>query len=186
MEASRCFDDVPGTVIALPSADDPNLAHAWVIGTQLSENVYRIQGSDMTHGLGPLFADGKLECRCQDDRKRGLMRIYLQVPHSKTEFRTPARRAEQAVALPGHAEINGMKEVHRIGSTAAPKLLALCQAKQSDTGIVPGGYFDHLVWEKVPGESMDTKKSWELPEKCRTDIRSKFKALFRQISMPLY
>lgn len=47
-----------------------------------------------------------------------------------------------------------------MGSTVAPKLLALLQDNQSDSGIVPGKYIDYLVWDKVPGESMDIKKFW--------------------------
>ncbi|OQE24970.1 hypothetical protein PENFLA_c009G01037 [Penicillium flavigenum] len=72
--------------------------------------------------------------------------------------------------------MNGLKQLQQVSSTTAPNSY---QDKKRDTCIVPGGYIDHLVWEKVPEDSMDTKKFWELLERSRTDIRSKLKALFR-------
>ncbi|KAJ5512143.1 hypothetical protein N7463_001695 [Penicillium fimorum] len=151
------------------------------MGKQLSEHTFRIPESDVVHGLGPSYTAGKFECHREHDGEDGVMRIYLQVPHLRTEFRTPDRRPEQAVASPGHAEINGLKQLDRMGSTVAPKLLALRQDKQSDTGIVPRGYIDYLVWAKVPGESMDMKRFWGLQEESRTAIRLVFKALFSEL-----
>ncbi|KAI2737058.1 hypothetical protein DTO013E5_6078 [Penicillium roqueforti] len=75
------------------------------------------------------------------------------------EFRTPHRRAEQAIASPTHLEIESLKKLQLMGSTVAPKLLA----------------------EKVPGESFDINWFWGLSDKSRADIRLKFKALYSEV-----
>lgn len=86
MEDSIFFDELSGNVVALPRTDNPALTQRWVIGKQLSEDDERVPEADVARGRWPLYAAGKFEYHCEDDGKRGFMRIYLQAPHLKTEF----------------------------------------------------------------------------------------------------
>ncbi|CRL28098.1 unnamed protein product [Penicillium camemberti] len=107
------------------------------------------------------------------------MHICLQTPQLNTEFGTPIRRAERAIELPGYAEINGLTQHQLMGYTAGPVVLTLRQDKQDNTGTASEGYIDRLVWEKVPGESMDAKNVRAVQRKSRTDISLRSKAVYR-------
>lgn len=145
MEDIGFFDDFSGTVVTFPANQNTPWTQTWIIEEQPSERFHRVDEVDVARKLGPSWATIEFECYRENDLKKGVMRIYLQVPNLKTEFRTPHRRAEQAIASPTHLEIESLKKLQLMGSTVAPKLLAVHQDKQSDTGSVPGGYINYLV-----------------------------------------
>lgn len=45
----------------------------------------------------------------------------------------------------------------------------------------PGGYITYLVWEKVPGDSLDRKGFWSYPISKREEIRHKFCEAYKYV-----
>ncbi|KAI2731856.1 hypothetical protein CBS147332_995 [Penicillium roqueforti] len=142
-----------GTEVTLNSSPQP-LFHTdtWEIVEKLEENAEVADERDVADGLGP--SD--------------------QIPIAGTEFQKPTIRAAQAVESPDYIELIALKDLREQGCDAVPKLLGYHLGKQDEDDIVPGGYITYLVWEKVPGDSLDRKGFWSYPLSKREEIRHKF------------
>ncbi|KAJ5777278.1 hypothetical protein N7520_000524 [Penicillium odoratum] len=126
---------------------------------------------------------------CHDDAKpsfKAMMRIYVQIPWTGTEFEDSATLAKQAMAF-RHPELAAYKWISRNQSVSkfTPKLLEFNEEKQTSDDVVPKGFITHFVWEFVPGvrlgdESMVATGFWEnIKElKKRDRIRDIFKHHF--------
>ncbi|KAJ5800454.1 uncharacterized protein N7518_002522 [Penicillium psychrosexuale] len=173
-----------GTEVTLNSSPQP-LFHTdtWEIVEKLEENAEVADERDVADGLGPSDVAGKFLCRPagSDAQKIAFMRIYKQIPIAGTEFQKPTIRAAQAVESPDYIELIALKDLREQGCDAVPKLLGYHLGKQDEDDIVPGGYITYLVWEKVPGDSLDRKGFWSYPLSKREEIRHKFCEAYKKL-----
>ena len=79
-------------------------------------------------------------------------------------------------------ELEAFKRLTEKGCTATPKLLGYRISTQDADDLVPGGYIIFLVWEKVQGESLDSKYFWSLPYTKRKVIRDNFKKAYKFVT----
>lgn len=100
--------------------------------------------------------------------------MYRQVPLNGTERQRPEERRKQAVKAPEeHSELKALLALQ--DCDVVPELLAHETGEQSADELVPGGYFIHFVWAKVPGEPLDVEVFWTWNKEKRAEIREKFK-----------
>ncbi|OOQ90521.1 hypothetical protein PEBR_04313 [Penicillium brasilianum] len=105
------------------------------------------------------------------------MRIYVQVPHRKTEMDDAVTRSRQAIKY-GPPELIAYRDLTEKGSSDTPKLLGYKIGKQDRSGLVPGGFITWLVWEIVPGlrlgDGNGADPFWALERGERNQVRSAF------------
>lgn len=97
------------------------------------------------------FASAKFLC-CDPQRRapNAFMRVYLQIPHRRTEMDNADTRGQQAISwIP--QELASLLDLTEKGSSITPKLLGYKTGTQDRSGLVPGGFIIWLVWEIVPG-----------------------------------
>lgn len=151
----------------------------WIITEKLSEDPRQLTQKDIDDGLGPSFNAAKFLChRTDDPTKIAFMRIYLQVPIAGTEFQNSRIRARQAAPPRRHAELVTLKAFKKKRCNVVPKLLCYKEGVQDQDGIVPGGYVTYLVWDKVPGEPLNTQTFWNLDLPSRQAIRAQFRNVY--------
>ncbi|CAG8380684.1 unnamed protein product [Penicillium salamii] len=110
-----------------------------------------------------------------------MMRVYLQLPYTNTELEDSATRAQQATTC-DPAELSAYKTLSRNQWTSqfTPSLLAYQVSKQSDSGLIPGGFIICIVWEVVPGlrlgDSFGSEPFWASVQDIteRNRIRARF------------
>lgn len=66
----------------------------------------------------------------------------------------------------------------RQGCSSVPRFLGYCRRTQEEHELVPGGFVEYLVWEKVPGEPLTREYFWSLDPLVRQDIHAKFRVAF--------
>ncbi|KAJ5774791.1 hypothetical protein N7457_009687, partial [Penicillium paradoxum] len=135
---------------------------------------------EIANVLGPSYVAGKFLCRLSGSdtpRELAFMRIYKQIPIAGTEYEAPIIRAVQAT---GRLNIKSWPS-KRTAVILSPKLLGYQLGKQGETDLVPGGYILYLVWEKVPGESLDFHRFWSCPFSERQEFRAKFRRAYETL-----
>lgn len=162
----------------------------WVVIEKLSEHPNPATVEDFDDGMGPAYTAGKYLCRLEgtaNEKKLAFMRIYKQIPLDGTELDSSSVRKAQASNLHdhGHVELDALKHLTESGCTITPRLLGYQIGKQDANDLVPGGYFLHLVWEKVPGDPLDIDEFWSLPHDKREFIRDKFKKAYTYVTKRL-
>lgn len=66
-----------------------------------------------------------------------------------------------------------------------PSLLAYKQGKQGNDGLVPDGYITHIVWDMVPGKSLNQDKVWDPTSGLlREAVRAKFRVVWEYVISP--
>jgi hypothetical protein len=134
---------------------------------------------EIDDGLGPSFTAAKFLChRADDTTKIAFMRIYLQVPIAGTEFQNSKVRAKQAAPPRVHPELVALKVLKKKRCDVVPDLLCYKEEVQDQDGIVPGGYITYVVWDKVPGQSLNMDTFWDLDLPTRQAIRAKFREVY--------
>ena len=173
-----------GTEVTLNSSPQP-LFHTgtWEIVEKLEENAEVEDERDVADGLGPSDVAGKFLCRPagSDAQKIAFMRIYKQIPTAGTLLLKFEVRAAQAAEAPDCKELIALKAFKEQGCSAVPELLGYQSGKQDDHDIVPGGYITCLVWEKVPGDSLDKETFWRSPSSKRKEIREEFRKVWEYV-----
>jgi hypothetical protein len=153
----------------------------WLILEKLSERLTPVTRKDFDNGMGPAYTSGKYLCRLTgagNKRKLAYMRIYKQIPLAGTELDNLDVRKAQASEPRNHVELDALKYLTENRCTATPKLRGYGIEKQDSNDLVPGGYIMYVVWEKVPGDSLDPKEFWNLPYNKRQIIRDNFKKAY--------
>ncbi|KAJ6125605.1 hypothetical protein N7471_012922 [Penicillium samsonianum] len=172
MESSMEYlTDLEGTQVTFDAVTEPPFnfpAQTWIILEKLDECSNRLTKEGIANDLGPSDTAGKFLCRpasAENENRRAFLRIYQQVPIAGTETKKTAIRASQAVFT-------------RLDCDVVPKLLGYQQRRQDNDDGVPGGYVTYILWEKVPGESLDKDKFWRLSFSDRQAIRDKFRQVY--------
>ncbi|KAF7128473.1 hypothetical protein CNMCM5793_003203 [Aspergillus hiratsukae] len=154
----------------------------WIITEKLSEDPRQLTQKDSDDGLGPSFTGAKFLChRADDPTKIAFMRIYLQVPIAGTEFQNSTVRAKQAAPPRMHDELMAFKAFKKKRCNVVPELLCYQEGVQDQDGIVPGGYVTYLLWDKVPGEPLNTETFWSLDLPSRHTIRAQFRTVYEEL-----
>ncbi|KAJ5970800.1 uncharacterized protein N7479_000718 [Penicillium vulpinum] len=177
--------DLEGTQVTFDAVADPPFnfpAQTWIILEKLSEDSNRLTKEDIAAELAPSDTAGKFLCRPaseEDDNRRAFLRIYQKVPIAGTETKNAGIRANQAVdTAPDHRELIAFRTFTELGCDVVPRLLGYQQRQQDHDEGVPGGYITCILWEKVPGESLELTEFWRLPFSDRQAIRDKFRQVY--------
>ncbi|KAJ5203327.1 hypothetical protein N7449_005406 [Penicillium cf. viridicatum] len=168
-----------GTEVTLPSSDSLKIrGDTWVIDKKLDEVSCMSTHKEIDDGRTmPSYTMGKFLCyKVGALPESAFMRIYSQVPIEDTQFKSPEVRAQQAVPPSEHSEITALKRFKEGGCTVVPELLGYSETVQGKDGLVPGGYITHLVWDKVPGQSLSRELFWSFDKSKRDLIRQKLRA----------
>lgn len=157
---------------ALPS-------RTWVITEKLDERAIIMDLEDIKLRSSRGFAAGKFLCYAIDDPAKtpAFMRIYAQLPIAGTEWSSPDIRRQQATEK-SIKELMVLKRLKKMGCGVVPDLLGYQEDKQGPDDFVPDGYITYLVWQKVPGESLEYDKFWAMSFRSRKAIRAKFCELY--------
>ncbi|OQE41040.1 hypothetical protein PENCOP_c005G00076 [Penicillium coprophilum] len=131
-----------GTIITL----DKPLSSQWKILEKLNEPPWS-KIRHMASVLSPRLSSCVV---ILDDLQRKQMRVYIQVPHRRTEMNDADTRGQQ-VTLWTPQELASLLDLTEQGSNTTPKLLGYKTCTQDHSGLVPGGFIIWLVWEIVPG-----------------------------------
>lgn len=126
----------------------------WTITEKLEEASLFINQIDFNGGLKPGFSVGKFLCKDDTTQELAFMRVYYQIPTSGTEWSASTVRAAQAVPSIKLAELVAFKALIEQACPVVPRLLGYQEGKQLDDGIILGGLFTTIVWEKVAGGSI--------------------------------
>jgi hypothetical protein len=177
--------DLEGTQVTFDAVAEPPFnfpAQTWIILEKLGEDSNRATKEDVDKGFGPSDTWGKFLCRPaseEDDNRRAFLRIYQQIPIAGTEAKKAAIRATQAVDTPpDHPELIAFQTFTKLDCDVVPRLLGYQQRRQDHDEGVPGGYITYVLWEKVPGESLNLTEFWRLPFADRRAIREKFRQVY--------
>jgi hypothetical protein len=107
------------------------------------------------------------------------MRVYKQVPIAGTEFKKASIRATQGVKSYEPTELTTLKSLQVKGCDVIPRLLRYQCDQQGEDDTVPGGFITYVIWEKVPGESLNIQKFWGYSFSEREEIRLKFREVYK-------
>ncbi|OKP09391.1 hypothetical protein PENSUB_5282 [Penicillium subrubescens] len=164
----------PGTTITL----DQPVPSRWKILEKLNEHDYQVNEEENDEYGFRSFASAKyLCCDPRARTKKAFMRIYIQVPHRKTEMDDADTRSRQATTY-NPPELIAYRDLTEKGSSDTPKLLGYKTDKQDRSGLVPGGFIIWLVWEIVPGlrlgDGNGADPFWALESDEREQVRLAF------------
>jgi len=109
------------------------------------------------------------------------MRIYLQIPVIGTQYRSRQIRGEQASKPRPRRELRTLEALKILNCDVVPDLLAYGVREQGEDSLVPGGFITYVIWDKVPGESLNAQEFWELDLASRQAIRDKFREAFSYV-----
>lgn len=76
------------------------------------------------------------------------MRFYKQIPAAGSEAESPVDCGKQAQTWDPD-ELEALREPKCTGSTISPLLLDSKNARQDDSGLVPGGFLNYIFWEQL-------------------------------------
>ncbi|CAG8903603.1 unnamed protein product [Penicillium egyptiacum] len=132
-------------------------------------------------GVGSPMTVGKFLCHLEDPTQIAFMRIYYQIPITRTEDANLATLAQQIQPHEVCGELEAFRLLMSQGCSSVPRFLGYCEKTQGEHDLVPGGYVKYLVWEKVPGEPLTEEFFWSLDPLVREDIRAKFRVAFESV-----
>lgn len=160
----------------------------WVTEEKLTEDVQQMTKWELDGGAGPPFAVFKYLCySVTDSDKKAFMRIYFQNPIAGTEYQPLEVRQRQAAPPRKHRELDALKDLQLRQCPVVPTLLAYKEDKQGNNGVVPDGYITHIVWDKVPGKSLNQDEVWDSKSGLlREAVRAKFRDIWEYIKPPFY
>ncbi|CAG7935574.1 unnamed protein product [Penicillium nalgiovense] len=153
----------------------------WRVLEVLSEFEHQSGKEDGEQG-SPSYAALKLLCEdAKDSNIEALMRIYLQIPYTSTEFMESTTRATQATKFkPLELEAHQALSKDKRTSVCTPTLLGYDELQQGQSGLVPGGFLTYVVYEFIQGfpladYSGHATAFWKLPSAQRDLVRKAFK-----------
>ncbi|OXV07812.1 hypothetical protein Egran_04424 [Elaphomyces granulatus] len=159
----------------------------WVPVRKLSEIESRISQEDMLAGLGYSYARASFLCHnVHNSTHEAILRVYKQVPNIGTEADEPEDRQLQATRRI-HQEVDTMERLTEEHECAyVPAWLGSKIEEQGDHDIVPHGYINYILWEKVPGVHLCNPDEnfvlfWSLPRQERDRIRTAFVITYQKL-----
>lgn len=164
--------------------DQPQSSSRKIVEKQ-DEKVHQLGSSDLNGLLGGShisYAYARFICEDEQSGSRAFLRIYMQIPHAETMFEPVEVRAAQAKKI-FHGEATAYLHFNKNGATHMPKSLGhKSEIQPRESNLVPGGYVEYIVWERLPGERLDGHGYWALEPSERDDIITAFKQAYAQVS----
>ncbi|KAJ5308807.1 hypothetical protein PENANT_c013G05851 [Penicillium antarcticum] len=185
MSTPKYFTRLLGTKVTVDEWPPPSTGAAketWEM-TEMTKEVFApVHASSTVKGMPPALAIGTFKCRSSaNDKRLAIMRVYKQIPFAGSEYYDPEDRKNQAVAPYEPKELTALKAFKTAGCHAVPELLGYQLAKQNMMANVPEGCLMYLVWQKVPGESLDEEDFWAAPLATRDLIRAQFRSIYQSL-----
>jgi hypothetical protein len=158
----------------------------WTLVTKTEEDNYQSPAGN----IGASIAWALFTCHNPHNHdEEALVRIYMQIPNSGTEFELPHQRAQQAKPeLDSFAkgELDAITRLTNVGAQHAPTIIGKRQGIQSDSGMVPGGFVLYLAMTKLRGRRLsdgiiEDSLFWRLPMTTRDLIREAFKIAYQYV-----
>jgi hypothetical protein len=181
----KYLTDLEGTQVKFDAVAEPPFnfpAQTSIILEKLGEDSNRLTKEDIAAELGPSDTAGKFLCQPaseEDHNRRAFLRIHQQLPIAGTETKKAAIRASQAVdSPPDNLELSAFRVFTKLDCDVVPRLLGYQQRQQDHDESVPGGHITYILWEKIPGDSLDLTEFWRLPFADRQAIRNKFRQVY--------
>ena len=124
--------------------------------------------------------------------RRALMKVYMQIPYTGSEFQRARQRKTQASATPNERvrnEASALSRLHEAGCQHVPELIGYRNSDtQDDDDLVPGGYIVYLATTLVPGISlgpqvMGNNQYWQFSADIRESIREAFKIAYLYVTL---
>ncbi|KAJ9193063.1 hypothetical protein DTO164E3_8028 [Paecilomyces variotii] len=172
------FDDLDPQRPSAPSA----VSRSWIITEKLGERASYLSQEDIDRVVGSPMTVGKFLCHLEEDPTQiAFMRIYYQIPYTGTEDADLATLAQQVKPPQPRGELEAFRLLMRQGCSSVPRFLGYCRRTQEEHELVPGGFVEYLVWQKVPGEPLTQEYFWSLDPHVREDIRAKFRVAFEEM-----
>jgi hypothetical protein len=163
----------------------------WVPIRKLSEIESRISQEDMLAGLGYSYARASFLCHnVHNSTHEAILRVYKQVPNIGTEDDELEDRQLQATRRI-HQEVDTMERLTEEHECAyVPAWLGSKIEEQGDHDIVPHGYINYILWEKVPGVRLCNPDEnfvlfWSLPRQERDRIRTAFMITYQYVFLSI-
>lgn len=126
----------PGSVITL----NQPFSSQWKILEKLNEHEFQVNKEENNDYGFCSFASAKFQCCDPKQRsKEAFMRIYIQVPHRKTEMDDANTRGQQATTFTP-PELLAYQDLTQKHSINTPKLIGYKTDTQDRSGLVPGGF----------------------------------------------
>ncbi|KAJ5366882.1 hypothetical protein N7541_000823 [Penicillium brevicompactum] len=128
----------------------------WKITSKISEKEDFRRDSDAER-QNPDFSTARAVFVCCDPNNpthEAILKVRLQIPKWQTWSEPPSVRAGQAssaLSFTAVREITALKKLVEANCSSTPKLIASEHQLQGDSDLVPGGYKDFLLMERVPG-----------------------------------
>ncbi|KAJ5960593.1 uncharacterized protein N7479_007743 [Penicillium vulpinum] len=99
---------------------------------------------EINDGLGSPFATTKFACHSATGiSEKSIMRIYIQIPVTRTIARGIRAQAQQAVPQQTHTELAALK---RLAEQNTPhENIGYHEVQQDDESCVPGGYINYMM-----------------------------------------
>lgn len=170
------------STISFSSSPPSGIGRSWIIIEKLSERAAHLTQEYVDMGVGSPMTVGKFLCHAEEDPTQiAFMRIYYQIPITGTEDADLATLAQQIQPPRVCGELEAFKLLMSQGCSSVPRFLGYSEKVQGEHDLVPGGFIKHLVWEKVPGESLTEEFFWSLDPLVREDIRAKFRVAFESV-----
>jgi hypothetical protein len=85
------------------------------------------------------------------------MRMYEHLLIAGTEFEKAPARAKQGVKSHEPEELTALESLEKKDCDVVPKLLGYQSSQQDQDDIVPGSFVTYVIWEKVPGKSLEVQ-----------------------------
>lgn len=165
--------------LPLPSSPPLGTWRSCIITEKLYERVVYLTQNDIDMGVGTPITVSTFLCHLEEDPAQiAFMRIYYQIPATRTEDADLATLVQQIQPPEVYSEREAFKQLMSQGCSVVPRFLSYSERTQGEHDLVPGGYIKYHVWEKVPGESLTEKYFWSLDLNTREAIRVKFRQAF--------
>ncbi|CAG8156907.1 unnamed protein product [Penicillium olsonii] len=154
----------------------------WEVVEQLEGDSMPATDDDLREYGQLSLVSGKFLCRQRSGDRMAFLRVDQQIPMIGTESYPAVSRAAQALQGPFETnELRALKQLTEGGCPDVPRLLGYKFEQQDATATVPGGFKTFVLWEKVPGESIEWSQFWSYPYAERQEIREIFKSCFQHI-----
>lgn len=158
----------------------------WKIVEKQREEVHLLTSNDLKRRGGPKISYVRASFLCQSLQSgmRSFLRVYMQIPHAGTKME-PARVRGSQAGKRDHDEVIAYQRFSQKRAQYMPKYLGhKLEFQPQDSMLVPGGYVEYILWEKLPGVHLRCQEFWGLTATERDDIFDPFNPAYKQVAEP--
>ena len=109
---------------------------------------------------------------------QAFLRVYMQIPHVGT-MAEPAEVRRSQAGQRVHQEVTAYEHFGLKNAQYVPKYLGhKLEFQSQDSNMVPDGYVEYILWEKLPGVHLTEHAYWDLTASERDAIIGAFKTAY--------